>query len=331
MNVLRREFLRLIGVVAAAFASVETGSAQNFPTRPITMIVPFAAGGGTDITARIISEHMSRTLGQQIVIENIAGAGGTTGSIRAMRANPDGYTILMGQMGTHATAVALYPNLAYKPDSDFAPIGLVVWAPVMIVARKDFPPQDIKEFVPYVRANAQKLNMAHAGVGSIGFSCGLLLNSILGVKPTVVPFSGAAPSINALIGGQVDYMCDGGVINSASHVQSGVIKAYMMDAERRSPILPNVPTSKEAGLPEFQVSSWLGLFAPKATPKPILDKLTNALDRALDDQNIRKQFEDLADEMPDAAVRGQQPLAALVKREITRWMRIINTGGVSRE
>src|SRR6516164_10956909 len=145
---------------------------------------------------------MSRTLGRQIVIENVTGAGGTTGSIRAMRARPDGYTIEMGQMGTHATVVALYPDLAYKPDIDFAPIGLVGWIPVMIVARKDFPPRDLKEFVPYVQANVHKLNVAHAGVGSVGFSCGQLLNSILGVKPTMVPFNGAAPAINALIGGQ---------------------------------------------------------------------------------------------------------------------------------
>jgi len=195
------------------------------------MIVPFAAGGGTDVTARIVSEHMSRPLGQPIIIENIAGAGGTTGSTRAMRANPDGYTIEMDQMGTHATAVALYPNLAYKPDIDFAPIGLVMSVPVMIVARKDFPPRDFKEFVPYVKANAQTLNMAHAGVGSTGFSCGLLLNSILGVKPTMVPFNSAAQAINALIGGQVDYMCDGGANSSVPHVQSGAIKAYAFEAD----------------------------------------------------------------------------------------------------
>ena len=318
----RRRFLHLAAGAAALPAISRVAMAQIYPTRPITMIVPFAAGGGTDVSARIVSEHMSRTLGQQIVVENIAGAGGTTGSIRAMRANPDGYTIEMGQMGTHASAVAFYPNLAYKPDVDFAPISLVVWVPQMIVARKDFPPKDLKEFVPYVKANPQKLNMAHAGVGSIGYTGGLLLNSILGVTPTLIPFNGAAPAINALIGGQVDYMCDA-AINSASHVQSGAIKAYMIDAERRNPMLPNVPTSKEAGLPEFQVLSWVALFAPKETPKPILDVLTDALDKALDDQNVRRQFLDLINEIPDKASRGQQPLAGLVKSEVARWTRII--------
>jgi tripartite-type tricarboxylate transporter receptor subunit TctC len=318
-------------LLVAAFGSVKSATAQIYPSRPITMIVPFPAGGGTDVAARIVSEHMSRTLGQPIVIENIVGAGGTTGSTRAMHANPDGYTVEMGQMGTHATAVALYPNLAYKPDIDFAPIGLVNLNPVMIVARKDFPPRDFKEFIPYLKANAQKLNMAHAGVGSIGFSCGLLLNSILGVKPTMVPFNGSSPAENALIGGQVDYMCDGGANSSVPHVQSGAIKAYVFEAERRSPILPDVPTSKEAGLPEFQVLSWLALFAPKGTPKPILDKLTNALDKALDDQNVHKRFFDLIYEIPDKASRGQQPLATLVKREMARWTQIIKAANIKEE
>jgi tripartite-type tricarboxylate transporter receptor subunit TctC len=328
MKLTRRRFVHVASGVAALPAVSRLARAQTFASRPITMIVPFPVGGGTDLTARIVSEPMSRTLGQPIVIENFAGAGGTTGSTRAMRANPDGYTVEMGQMGTHATAVALYPNLAYRPDIDFAPIGLVSLNPVMIVARKEFPPRDLKEFVPYVKANAEKLNMAHAGVGSIGFSCGLLLNSILGVKPTMIPFNGAAAAINALIGGQVDFMCDGGANVSVPHVQSGAIKAYAFEAERRSAILPDVPTVKEVGLPEFQVLAWSALFAPKATPKPILDKLTNALDKALGDQNLRKRFSDLILEIPDKASRGQQPLAALVKSEIARWKPLIKAANV---
>jgi len=331
MKLPRRRFLHLAAGAAALPVVSRIAQAQAYPTRPITMIVPFPAGGGTDVNARIVSEHMSRTLGHQIIIENIAGAGGTTGSTRAMRANPDGYTIEMGQMGTHATAVALYPNLAYKPDIDFAPIGLVVSVPVMIVARRDFPSKDLKEFVAYVKANPQTMNIAHAGVGSIGFTCGLLFNSISGVKPTSVPFSGAGPAMNALIGGQVDYMCDGGINNSVPHVQSGTIKAYAIGSEHRSPVLPNVPTSKEAGLPGFQVSGWIALFAPKGTPKPILDKLTDALDKALDDDNTRKRLLDLGCDIPDETERGQQPLAALVKTEIARWTPIINAANVKAE
>src|SRR5262249_11832993 len=203
------------------------------------------------------------TLGESIVIENVAGAGGTTGTTRAMRADPDGYTIEMGHMGTHASAVAFYPNLAYKPDIDFAPIGLTSLAPVMIVARRDFPPKDLQEFVSYVKANTHKLNMGHAGVGSIGFTCGLLFNSIVGAKPTFVPFNGAAPAINALIGGQIDYMCDGGALNSVPHVQGGTIKAYTIDAEQRSPIFPNVPTVKEGGCRSSKYRPGLRCLLPR--------------------------------------------------------------------
>ena len=324
----RRQFLNLAAGAATLCAVSSIAWAQTYPMRPITMIVPFPAGGGTDVIARIVAEPMSRTLGQQIIIENIAGAGGTTGSTRAMRANPDGYTIEMGHMGTHATAVPLYPNLAYKPDIDFAPIGVTIWGPVGIVARKDFPAEDFRELVAYVKANDQKLNFVHAGVGSISFSCGLLFNAIIGAKPASIPFNGLAAAMNALIGGQVDYMCDGGIVNSVPPLGSGLIKAYAIGSEHRSPSLPNVPTAKEGGLPEFDVTGWLALFAPKGTPKPILDKLTDALDKALDDDNTRKRLTDLGSEIPDKARRGQQPLAALVTSEIARWTPIIKAANV---
>jgi tripartite-type tricarboxylate transporter receptor subunit TctC len=328
MKVLRRELLQLVGVIAAACASMETGSAQNYPTRPITMIVPFAAGGTTDVTARIVGEHMPRTLGQQIIVENVVGAGGTVGTARAMRANPDGHTIEMGQMGTHAAAVALYPNLAYKPDLHFEPIGMASRLAALIVARKDFPPKDLQEFITFVKANYNKLNVAHSGVGSIFFTTCLLLNSILDVKPTLVPFNGGGPAINALVGGQVDYLC-GDVAASISQLHAGTIKAYAVGTAERNPILPDVPTSKEAGLPEFQASAWNALFAPKGTPKSVLDKLTDALDKALDDATTRKRLLELGSDIPDKAGRGQQPLAALVKSEIAKWTPIIKAAGAN--
>src|SRR5437016_10833309 len=198
---------RLFGALAALALTAAAASAQDYPARPITLIVPFAAGGPTDIVARIAGEHMSRTLGQQIVIENAVGAGGTTASTRAKRSAPDGYTIIMGHMGTHAASVALYPKLAYDPRTDFEPIGMVAGTPILILAKKDFPAKDLKEFAAYVKANVDKLNLAHAGVGSVSFTTCLLLNSILGVKPVSVPFNGTGPSMNALVGGQVDYMC----------------------------------------------------------------------------------------------------------------------------
>jgi tripartite-type tricarboxylate transporter receptor subunit TctC len=327
MKLLRRQFLHLAAGAAALPAVSRIARAQTYPMRPITIIVPFAAGGGTDVPARIVGEHMSRTLGQQVVVQNVVGAGGTVGSTRAMRADPDGYTLEMGQMGTHAAAVALYPNLAYKPDVDFEPIGLVSTYAVMIVARKDLPPNDLKEFVAFVRANSDKLNMAHAGVGSIFFTTCLLLNSILGVKPALVPFNGGAPAMNALMSGQVDYTCSD-VLNSAPQLQAGTIKAYAIAAGERSPALPSVPTTAEAGLPEFQASAWNALFAPKSTPRPILDKLADALDKALDDGNARKRLIELANDIPDKSRRGQEALRTLVKSEIARWTPIIKAANV---
>jgi tripartite-type tricarboxylate transporter receptor subunit TctC len=229
-------------------------------------------------------------------------------------------------MGTHAASVALYPNLAYKPDTDFAPIGLVAGTPVLILGKKDFAPKDLKDFVTYVKANVDKLNMAHAGVGSVSFTTCLLLNSILGVKPTSIPFNGTGPALTALIAGQVDYMCDQ-IVNIVQQVQSGQIKAYAIGTPERSPALPNVPTTKEAGLPEFQAQAWNALFAPKGTPQPVLDKLSDALDKALDDEQTRKRLLELGSVLPDKAGRSQQALASLVKSEIDRWTPIIKAAG----
>jgi tripartite-type tricarboxylate transporter receptor subunit TctC len=316
----------LVAALAIGFAALPAAAQTDYPRRPITLIVPFAAGGPTDVIARIAADHMTRTLGQPIIIENIVGAGGTTASTRAARAAPDGYTIEMGHMGTHAASVALYPNLAYKPDVDFAPIGLVAGTPVLILAKKDFPPKDLKEFVAYVKANVDKLNMAHAGVGSVSFTTCLLLNSILNIKPTSIPFNGTGPALTALISGQVDFMCDQ-IVNIVQQVQAGQIKAYAVGTAERNPALPNVPTSKEAGLPEFQAQAWNALFAPKGTPQPVLDKLSDALDKALDDEQTRKRLLELGSVLPDKAGRGPQPLAALVKSEIDRWTPVIKAAG----
>jgi tripartite-type tricarboxylate transporter receptor subunit TctC len=310
----RRRFLRLAAGAAALPALSRVAHAQAWPARTITLIVPFAPGGATDVSARLVAEHMTRTLGQQVIVQNVAGAGGTTGSTRAMRAEPDGYTILMGHVGTHAVAPSLYPNLAYKPDVDFEPIGLVSEFPLLIVARKDFPPKDLKEFVPYVKANFAKLNVGHAGVGSVFFITNLLLDSILKVRPTMVPFNGGLPAMNALVAGQVDYIC-ADATTSAPQLEAGTIKAYAIASPQRSPVLPNVPTTSEVGLPEFQTSAWFALFAPKATPRPVLDRLSDALDKALDDDATRKRMLALASDIPDKPRRGQQPLQALVRSD----------------
>ena len=315
----------MAGLFAFAVGIVPAG-AQNYPVRQITVIVPFAAGGPTDVVARIVGDHMSKTLGQTLVIENMLGAGGTTASTRAMRAAPDGYTIIMGHMGTHAASVALYPNLAYKPDADFEAIGMAAGTPILILSKKDFAPKDLKEFVTYVKANEAKLNMAHAGVGSVSHVTGLLLNHLLGVKPTLIPFQGTGPAMNALIGGQVEYMTDQ-IVNVVQQINAGQIKAYAIGTPARSPALPDVPTAKEAGLPEFEAQAWNALFAPKDTPRPILDKLSAALDKALDDEGTRKRLLELGSVLPDKTGRTQQALQGLVKSEIARWTPIIQAAG----
>jgi tripartite-type tricarboxylate transporter receptor subunit TctC len=323
---MRKVLFHAVAGIAVLAVSTAAWAQADYPRRPITVIVPFAAGGPTDIIARIVTEHMGRTLGQTFVVENIVGAGGTTASARAARAQPDGYTIEMGHMGTHAAAVALYPNLAYKPDVDFAPIGMAAGTPVLILGRKDFPPKDLKEFVTYVKSNVDKLNMAHAGVGSVSFTTCLLLNSILNVKPTSVPYNGTGPALTALVAGQVDYMCDQ-IVNVVQQVQSGQIKAYAIGTPERNAALPEVPTSKEAGLPEFEAQAWNALFAPARTPKPILDKLSDALDKALDDEATRKRLLELGSVIPGKPQRGQEALLSLVKSEIARWTPIIKAAG----
>jgi tripartite-type tricarboxylate transporter receptor subunit TctC len=316
----------LLATAVALWAGSAPAAAQDYPNRPVTVIVPFAAGGPTDVIARIVTENMSRSLGQTFVIENVVGAGGTTGITRAKRAKNDGYTVAMGHLGTHAAAPALYPNLAYDPVADFEPIGLGAGTPILILAKKDFAPKDLKEFATYVKANETKLNMAHAGVGSVSFTTCLLLNHILKVKPTSVPYQGTGPSMNALIAGQVDYMCDQ-IVNAVPQVQGGTIKAYAIATETRDSSLPNVPTTKEAGLPDYQASAWNGLFAPKDTPKEVVAKLSAALDKALDDETTRKRLLELGSDIPGKDRRGGGALHTLVKTEIAKWTPVIKAAG----
>jgi tripartite-type tricarboxylate transporter receptor subunit TctC len=317
----------LVGMVAALGLTTVAAHAQGaYPARPITMIVPFAAGGPTDVIARIVGDHMSRTLGQQVVIENVAGAGGTTGITRGAQAQADGYTIMMGHMGTHGAAPALYPNLRYDPAKDFTPIGLAAGTPIVIVAKKDFQPTDLKGFIEYAKANAAKLNAAHAGVGSVSHTTGVLLNATLGIKPTLVAYRGTGPALNDLMTGTVDYMTDQ-IVNVAPQIQAGTIKAYAIATPERSPALPNVPTTKEAGLPGYEVSAWNAVFAPKATPKEVAAKLADALDKALDDENTRKRLLELGAVIPSKTERSPQALQNLVESEVARWTPVLKEAG----
>jgi tripartite-type tricarboxylate transporter receptor subunit TctC len=322
MEIRRRRFLHLAASAAALPSMSRLALAQSYPTRPITVIVPFAAGGPTDVLGRIVSEHMSHTLGQSLVVEDVVGAGGTIGTTRAMRANPDGYTIEVGQLGTHVASLAFYPNLPYNPEKDFAPIGLIADLAFVIVAKKEIPANNLKEFVSYAKANPEKLNMGHGGVGGVTHFTGLLFNSLLGIRPTMVPYNGSAPATNALIAGYVDYM-SGAAPDVIPQVKAGTIKAFAVSSAGRDPSLPNVPTSKEAGMPEFQVSAWYALFAPKNTPSPILDRLSEALDKALADETVSKRITDIGCDVPEKARWGQQALATLMKNEVARWVPVI--------
>lgn len=309
--------LTMLGLAAGAAA------AQDYPTRNITMIVPFAAGGPTDVIARIVSQHMAQTLGQNIIIENVVGAGGTTASTRAARAANDGYTLITGHMGTHAASVPLYPNLAYHPERDFEAVGMLAGTPILILARKDLPPKDLAEFVAYLKANETKVNMAHAGVGSVSYTTCQLLSSVLGIKPTGVPFNGTGPAMNALVAGQVDYMCDQ-IVNAVPQINGGTIKTYAVATPERNPSLPNVPTTTEAGLPAYQAQAWNAVFAPKGTPAPIVAKLNAAISKALDDENVRKRLLDLGSVIPKPGEeRTSAALSALVKSEIAKWTPVL--------
>jgi tripartite-type tricarboxylate transporter receptor subunit TctC len=317
-----------ITVLTAALAVAATSAAaQNYPTRPVTVIVPFAAGGPTDIIARIVGEHFSRSLGQQFIVENVAGAGGTTGITRAAQAKADGYTIMMGHMGTHGAAPALYPNLKYDPTKDFAPIGMAAGTPILIVARKDFPAADLKEFVAKAKDTSIRISQAHAGVGSVSFTTCTLLNSILGVKHhRIVAYRGTGPALNDMVGGQVDYMCDQ-IVNLAEQIRGGAIKPYGIATEQRSPALPDIPTTKEGGLPEYQVSAWNALFAPKGTPKEIVTQLNDTLSKGLDDAATRKRLLELGSVLPEGPARSPEALAELVKSEVARWTPILQAAG----
>jgi putative tricarboxylic transport membrane protein len=324
--------MKAIGVVAFAVWGLCAGAAhaEPYPTRPITAIVPFAAGGPTDVIMRLLAEPASKALGQRLVIENVPGAGGTTGIARGAQSKPDGYTIMIGNMGTHGAAPALYPQLKYDPVKDFTPIGMAAGTAIVIEARKDFPAQNLAEFIAYLKAHPTDLNEAHAGVGSITFVACLLFNSQLGVKPARVAYRGTAPAMNDLVGGQVDYMCDQ-ILNGISQVRAGAIRAYAIASPERSPALPDVPTTREAGLPGFEVTAWNALFAPKGTPGDVVARLNAAFSSALTDPGTRQRLLDLGCTIPDEAGRKPEALAALVAKEVARWTPILKKAGVVAE
>jgi len=318
-----RLFAIVFGVVLCAAAPV---AAQEYPNKVITMIVPFTAGGPTDTVARLLSVPMTKMVKQTVVVENVDGAGGTIAANRVAKATPDGYTILIHHIGM-STAPALYRKLPYKPLEDFEHIGLINEVPMTLVAKKDFPAKDLKELIAYVKANKDKVNYANAGLGAASHLCGMLFMTAIQTDVTTVPYKGTGPAMNDLLGGQVDFMCDQ-TTNTTSQIRAEKIKVYGVTSKKRVPSLPNVPTMDEAGLKGFEVSIWHALYAPKGTPKPVVDKLTKALQESLKDATVKQRFADLGSE-PVAENRATpEAHRAMLKAEIDRWAPIIKKAGV---
>ena len=318
---------RLLGIaVSLILFAVAPVAAQEYPNKVITMIVPFTAGGPTDTVGRLIAVPMTKMVKQQVIVENVDGAGGTIAANRVAKATPDGYTILIHHIGM-STAPALYRKLPYNPLTDFEHIGLINEVPMTLVAKKDFPAKDLKELIAYVKANKEKVNYANAGLGAASHLCGMLFMSAIQTEITTVPYKGTGPAMNDLLGGQVDFMCDQ-TTNTTSQIKAEKIRVYGVTTKKRVASLPNVPTMDEAGLKGFEVSVWHALYAPKATPKPVIDALTKALQVALKDDNVKQRFAELGTE-PVAENRATpEAHRAHLKAEIDKWGPIIKKAGV---
>ena len=310
---------------ALLFASAAT-VAQQYPTRPVTMLVPYAAGGPTDTVARVTGQAMGKPLGQTVVVENRRSAGGILAPEAVKNAKPDGYTILIHHIGM-ATTPALYRQLRFNPLTDFDYIGLINDVPMTIIARQNFPAKDFKEFLAYIKANKDKVTYANAGIGAASHLCGMLFMSAIQTDILTVPYKGTAPAMNDLLGGTVDFMCDQ-TTNTTNQIKAGKVKVYAVTSRKRVPSLPDVPTLDEQGLKGFEVGIWHGLYAPKGTPKAALDKLVAALQVAVKDDTVNKRFADLGAQAYPVDKATPAALAAHLKAEIDKWGPIIKKAGV---
>ena len=322
---LKRSSTAVIGLLLAFSGAA---MAQTYPTRPITMIIPFAAGGPQDTINRVVAQRLSEILGQQVVIENIGGAGGMTGSKRVADATPDGYTFGVGSVGTHAQNQTLYKKPAYNSATDFTPIALMAETPIALTVRKDLPVNNFKEFVTYAKANHGKMQFGSAGAGSATHLGCVVLNSVLGIDPTHVPYRGTGPAMQDLHGGRIDYLCE--IINTAKpHIDSGAIKALAIMTKERSPVLPDLPTALEQGTPNLEAYTWSAAFMPKGVPEDAANKLNAAIVQSLKTPAVRDRLLGMGAQVVTDDRMTRQYLAGFVKSEIEKWAVPIKASGVS--
>ena len=326
MNLRRKAILNFIciaGAVGLGGAALAQGA---YPDKTVSMVVPFAAGGPTDVVGRMIAIPMSKFLGQTVLVENAVGAGGTIAAAKVARAAPNGYTIFLHHMGM-STAPALYKKLSFDPLKDFEYVGQVVDVPMTLLGRKDFPANNFAELQSYVRANKDKVSLANAGLGAVSHLCGLLLQAQMGVELTTVPYSGTGPAMNALLGGQVDMLCDQ-TTQTVPLIKDGRVKVFGVTTLNRLAALPNVPTLDEQGLKGFEVKVWHGIYAPKGTPQPVLDKLGAALRFAMQDPMVKQRLADLSsDIVPESKMTGVN-LKSHLEAEIAKWGPVIKKAGI---
>ncbi|HEY2230511.1 MAG TPA: tripartite tricarboxylate transporter substrate binding protein [Xanthobacteraceae bacterium] len=324
---MRRPLLLAIAL-AVHLQGLASASAQSWPTRPVSMVVPFAPGGSVDVMGRILAARLSEVLGQQVVVENVPGAGGMIGSARVAKAAPDGYEFVLGIAGTHAQNQTLYKNPLYNAATDFAPVALIAEQPTVLVTRNDLPPNTLPEFIAYAKANQTKMQYGSAGAGSANHLACVLLDAAIGINVTHVPFRGGGPAMQELLGGRIDYMCNI-VTNALPQIEAKSVKPIALLATARSPTLPSVASAKEQGLPDFDASTWYAVFLPKGTPAPIVQKLHDAVVATMDTPAVQARLKDIGADLVAPERRSPDYLAKFVVSEIARWAAPIKASGVS--
>jgi tripartite-type tricarboxylate transporter receptor subunit TctC len=320
--------IRLLAALAVLAATGAPAAAQSWPERPLTMVIPFAAGGAVDVMGRILAARLTEILGQRVIIENVGGAGGMSGAYRVAKATPDGYEFVLGSVGTHAQNQSLYKKPLYNAAVDFAPVALIAETPLIMAARKELPANNLPEFITYAKANQAKMQYGSAGIGSANQLACVLLNAAIGVTVTHVPYRGGEPAMQDLIAGRIDYVCTI-ITTGAPQVEGGLVKGIAITTKQRSPLLPNLPTAQEQGLKDFEAYTWNGFFFPKGTPEPIVRKLNAATVEAMNTPIVQQRLRDIGATIVAPERRSSEYLGKFVAGEIEKWAAPIKASGAS--